>query len=375
MSAIDDYILSKLEQRKKDNNFRSLKITEGLTDFYSNDYLGFARSEKLQQKIQQELGNIGVSFIGSTGSRLLSGNNNYVESLEKYLAQFHGIESALLFNSGFDANYGLLSTLPYRGDTIIYDELVHASIHDGIRNSRASSVPFRHNSAADLEEKLRAATGLKYIVIESLYSMDGDLAPLKEITHLAEKYGAGLIIDEAHATGIMGNRGEGFVGTEIPDKPVLARIHTFGKALGAHGAVVLCSENLRQFLINYCRPFIFSTALPLHSLVAIKCAYEMLEDSQALRQKLSSLISLFRKQVKEKENFQLITSDSPIQSIIVSGNSNAKEFAAKIQQKGMDVRAILHPTVARGKERIRICLHSFNTEQEVNKLAEIINSL
>ena len=374
-NSIHNYILSKLQQRKDENNFRSLKITNGLVDFYSNDYLGFARDQKLKEKVQHEIKSHHNSFLGSTGSRLLSGNTDYAESLEKFLAEFHKAESALIFNSGFDANYGILSTLPYRGDTIIYDELIHASIHDGIRNSKANSISFSHNNISELEEKLKSATGLKYVVIESIYSMDGDFAPLKAIATLCEKHEAGLIVDEAHATGITGAKGEGRVINEIPDAKVLARVHTFGKAVGAHGAVVLCSNELKEFLINYCRPFIFSTALPLSSLAAIKCSYELLNEANDKREKLFSLITFFKNQVHSKNNFQLITSDSPIQSVVVSGNEPVKEFASKIQEHGLDVRPILYPTVPKGKERIRICLHSFNSEEEVSKLAQIINSL
>lgn len=374
-TSIHNYILSKLQQRRLENNFRTLKTTNGLVDFYSNDYLGFARDEALREIVQNEIESQTNSFLGSTGSRLLSGNSEYAETLEKYLGEFHQAEAALIFNSGFDANYGLLSTLPYRGDTIIYDELIHASMHDGIRNSNANSVSFSHNNLGGLEDELKSATGLKYVVIESIYSMDGDYAPLKEIAALCEKYEAGLIVDEAHATGITGSKGQGRVASEIPGAKVVARIHTFGKTIGAHGAVVLCSNELKEFLINYCRPFIYSTALPFHSLAAIKCSYELLKNSNEKRGKLYSLIALFKKRVKSKENFQLITSDSPIQSLVVSGNKSVKEFALKIQQEGLDVRPILYPTVPKGKERIRICIHSFNTNEEVSKLAETINLL
>ena len=370
--SIDNYILAKLQQRKHANNFRSLKITTGLVDFYSNDYLGFARDEELQKRILSEINSNAYSSSGSTGSRLLSGNSEYAEALEKFLAEFHQAEAALIFNSGFDANYGLLSTLPYCGDTIIYDELVHASFHDGIRNSKAKAVSFSHNNMHELEERLNSASGLKYVVVESIYSMDGDFAPLKEIDALCKKYEAGLIVDEAHATGVFG---KGRVATEIPDAKILTRIHTFSKALGAHGAVVLCSDELKRFLINYSRPFIYSTALPFHSLAAIKCSYQFLSEAEQKREKLFSLIELFKKLVHSKENFQLITSNSPVQSVVVSGNKNVKKVAAKIQQQGLDVRPILYPTVPKGKERVRICLHSFNTAEEVTKLAETINSL
>lgn len=371
-NSIHHYIASKLEQRKNENNFRSLKLVDGLVDFYSNDYLGFAHDTALQQNIEQEIKANVHQPGGSTGSRLLSGNNAYVEDLEQMLATFHSAEASLIFNSGFDANYGLLSTLPYRGDTIIYDELAHASFHDGMRSSRASAVAFKHNNIADLEEKLIAATGLKYVVVESVYSMDGDIAALQQISDLCKKHHAGLIVDEAHAIGTQGIKGEGLATGKVE---ALARIYTFGKAMGTHGAVVVCNKPLKEFLINYCRPFIYSTALPIHTLAAIKCAYRLVEKVNDRRTKLLNLANLLQQQLKLKAGFEYITSSSPIQSIIVPGNSHVKEFALKIQQAGFDVRAILVPTVPKGKERIRICLHSYNTEQEVTKLAQTINQL
>jgi 8-amino-7-oxononanoate synthase len=371
--SIQQYIQSKLQQRKDENNFRSLRVTKGLVDFYSNDYLGFARDEALKDSIQQEIAHYPEAMLGSTGSRLLSGNNEYFDSLEKLLTEFHCSEAALIFNSGFDANYGLLSTLPYRGDTIIYDELIHASLHDGIRNSKAYSASFAHNSLNGLHEKLESAKGLKYVVVESVYSMDGDLAPLKAIADLCEEYDAGLIVDEAHATGTQGKQGEGRV-SELGINTT-ARIHTFSKALGAFGAVILCSNELKQFLINYCRPFIYSTALPFHSLAAVKASYDCLNRSDDKRKHLAGLIDLFKRQIKLRNGLRLITSDTPIQSLIISGNQNVKDYAERIQQEGLDVRPILHPTVAKGNERIRICLHSFNTEEELSRLTQAINDL
>lgn len=369
---IQQYILSKLERRKTENNFRSLKVANGLVDFYSNDYLGFARDADLQTAIKKEIKGQTSLPAGSTGSRLLSGNNSYVEALETQLATFHGAESALLFNSGFDANYGLLSTLPYRGDTIIYDELAHASYHDGMRASKATGIAFKHNDVADLEEKLKTATGLKYVVVESVYSMDGDVAPLEEISAICKKYNAGLIVDEAHAIGTQGIKGEGLANDTIE---TLARVYTFGKAMGAHGAVIVGNKQLKEFLVNYCRPFIYSTALPLHSLAAIKCAYNLVGLVNNRRTTLHALATQLQQQLKLREGFEYITSNSPIQSIIVPGNGQVKQFALQIQQAGFDVRPILVPTVPKGKERIRICLHSYNSEQEVAKLVQTINQL
>ena len=374
-TSIQQYIAGKLEQRKLENNFRSLKIITGLTDFYSNDYLGFARDEELKRRVDAEVKSAGEYLLGSTGSRLLSGNSEYAESVERFLAEFYGSESALIFNSGFDANYGLLSTLPYRGDTIIYDELVHASIHDGIRNSRAGSISFTHNDVSDLEARLMYATGLKYVVVESVYSMDGDFAPLEAMAALCQKYDAGLIVDEAHAVGISGEHGKGLVCDLKLENKCAARINTFGKAVGAHGAVLLCNKDLKAFMINYCRPFIYSTSLPFHSLATIKCAHQYLLEADKRRTDLSELIDVFRHQFKGQTKYALTAGNSPIQSLIVVGNEQVKQIAQQIQQAGFDVRAILYPTVARGKERIRICIHSFNSKQEVIKLAEVINSL
>jgi 8-amino-7-oxononanoate synthase len=367
MNSIRKYILRKIADRKHEGNFRSLKVVEGKVDFTSNDYLGLARDKHFQAMVEAEVRD-SQTLLGSTGSRLLSGNSAYAESLEMQIAVFHKAEAALIFNSGFDANYGLLSTLPYKGDTIIYDELVHASIHDGIKASRADSISFRHNDLSDLHAKLSAAKGLKYVVIETVFSMDGDMPPLREIAELCRAFDAGLIVDEAHATGVIGEKGAGLVHHLGLEADCLARIHTFSKALGSHGAVVLCSDDLRDFLINYCRPFIFSTALPFHSLAAIKCAYEYFPGLDDRRAQLSRLISVFRKALSDS-NLTIMPSDTPVQSVIIKGNEEAKRVAGLLQDAGFDVRPILSPTVARGTERIRIGLHSFNTEEEIIRLA------
>jgi 8-amino-7-oxononanoate synthase len=374
MNPIQKYIAGKLANRHREGNLRSLRVIEGKIDLTSNDYLGLARDNEFQVMVAGELA-AHHSATGSTGSRLLSGNSAYAENLEKQIAAFHRADTALIFNSGFDANYGLLSTLPYKGDTIIYDELVHASIHDGINASKATGVAFRHSDLADLQAKLAAATGLKYVVTESLFSMDGDMPPLREIAALCRQHDAGLIVDEAHATGVVGTHGEGLVNKLGLDESCLARIHTFSKALGAHGAVVLGSRALREFLINYCRPFIFSTALPLHSLAAIKCAYGYFPQLDNRRKHLSHLAAILRADFTLTGSAYLLPSDSPIQSLIIKGNEEVKKAALLLQGEGFDVRPILSPTVARGTERIRIALHSFNTEEEVKKLATSIQTM
>ncbi len=364
---VNEYILRKNDERKKENNFRSLKPASSLIDFTSNDYLGFARDVELKKRVDEELSRYPDYLLGSTGSRLLAGNTAYAEALEGQLARFHNAESALIFNSGFTANYGLLSSLPYRGDTIIYDEQVHASIHDGIRHSKAERVSFGHNNLQQLEEKLQLAKGLKYVVVESLYSMDGDFAPLKEIAAVCAKYEAALIVDEAHANGLYGINGSGLANqTGVEDK-CLARTYTFGKAIGSFGAV-FCAAPLKEFLLNYCRPFIFSTALPFHNLVTVKCAYNYLPFVNNRREYLQKIAVQFRKGLEGKAGLNVLGSTGPIQSVLVEGNENVKTLAASIQRKGFDVRPILYPTVAKGTERIRLCLHSFNREIEVDEL-------
>lgn len=365
---VNEYILRKNEERKKENNFRSLKPASSLIDFTSNDYLGFARDVELKKRVEEELSRYPDYLLGSTGSRLLTGNTTYAEELEGQLARFHNAEAALIFNSGFTANYGLLSGLPYRGDTIVYDEQVHASIHDGIRHSKADKVSFSHNNLQQLEEKLQLANGLKYVVVESLYSMDGDFAPLKEIAAVCEKYEAALIVDEAHGNGLYGNNGSGLAGAAGIEDKCLARTYTFGKAIGSFGAAVVCAAPLKEFLLNYCRPFIFSTALPFHNLVTVKCAYNYLPFVSNRREYLQKLAVQFREGLKDKAGVNVLGSTGPIQSVLVKGNENVKALAARIQQKGFDVRPILYPTVAKDTERIRLCLHSFNKESEVDEL-------
>ena len=192
------------------------------------------------------------------------------------LADFHKAESGLIFNSGYDANLGLFSCIAKKEDTLICDELIHASIIDGCRLSYANRFRFAHNDVEDLEDKLRRSKGNIFVAVESVYSMDGDMAPLKEIAAVCKKYNASLIVDEAHATGLFGDQGRGLVSQHGLEQEVFARVHTFGKALGCHGAVILGSETLRNYLVNFARSFIFTTALPVHSLIAVKCAYEML---------------------------------------------------------------------------------------------------
>jgi 8-amino-7-oxononanoate synthase len=362
---INQYIKDKIQFRKENDSFRVFKLNEGIVDFCSNDYLGFAKDKQFAIEAHQLLMQQELRVNGNSGARTITGTSKEILSLESTLAKHHLAESALLYNSGYTANVGLFSSLPYRGDTIIYDELIHASIRDGMQLSKAKSFSFLHNDLASLEKKLSLATGRIYVVVESIYSMDGDTAPLKSIAELCSQYDAALIVDEAHSNGIYGKDGAGLVVELGLEKTVFARVITFGKALGCHGAAVLGSQDLTAFLINFSRSFIYTTAPAPHQVLSLKIAYDNLSKVENKRLILSKLIVLFKLKIKEFLNVDLIESSSPIQCLIIPGNSVVKQVCSGVQDDGFDVRPIVAPTVPVGKERIRICLHSYNTEDEV----------
>jgi len=370
LKPAERFIKEKLDERKSAGNFRALKQQTNLVDFCSNDYLGFARSAVLKEKIDQETKRSGIISNGSTGSRLLTGNSDFAEELERHLASLYQCEAGLIFNSGYDANIGLFSALPRRGDTIITDELIHASIIDGARLSYANRYIFTHNDPGSLEEKLKHAKGNCYVAIESVYSMDGDSPAIADILDLTEKHGANLIVDEAHAVGLYGS---GLVDEAIEDR-IFARVVTFGKALGCHGAVVLGSGLLKDYLVNFARPFIYTTAPSFHQLASIKMAFELLAESSGKVESLKDNITLFRQNIKLADEYPLTDSSSAIQCILLKSNEKAKSLAAKLQTAGLDVRPILSPTVPAGTERIRICLHAFNTPGEIFLLTNTINN-
>lgn len=376
MFAADKLLKQKTDKRKSENSFRFLSVNDKLIDFCSNDYLGFSSTSILKDKIESSNYSFGKRYYGSTGSRSLTGNSLFAEELENKISAFHQAEAGLIFNSGYNANIGLFSSVPQRGDTIIYDELIHASIHDGMRLNLAEKFAFSHNNIQHLEKFLQTKKGNCFVAVESVYSMDGDFAPLKEIAALCNKYEAHLIVDEAHATGLFGTNGEGRIIELGLQQNVFARVHTYGKALGCHGAIVIGSKALKEYLINFARSFIFTTALPLYSLIAIDAAYELLKNIQPAIRHIRFLIKNFKESIGEINNLKLIHSESAIQCILLSGNDSVRNFAKKIQQDGLDVRPIIHPSVPKGKERIRICLHAFNTPEELALLVHSIkNSL
>ncbi len=374
MSPLELHLHKKLEERKDAGNLRRLKIPGAGVDFYSNDYLGWAASGIISEMVHS----YGPLGTGSTGSRLLSGNSAEVEELEQTIAGFHDAEAALLFNSGYDANVGLLGAIADRHTTYIYDELCHASIIDGIRLSQAQAkYKYRHNDLHSLREKLERLTdkGNVIIVTESVFSMDGDMAPLRHITAIAAEYNAAVVVDEAHATGVFGKRGAGLVCEQGLSMQIFARIHTYGKALGCHGAAVVGSSLLKQYLVNFARPFIYTTALPAHAVKAISCAYQLLADPVFSNEPLHHLITYFRKQVAASGIKGCIDSHSPIQALVVGDNERTKHIASVLQQEGLQINPILSPTVPLGGERLRICLHSFNTTGQIDDLVAILGRI
>jgi 8-amino-7-oxononanoate synthase len=360
----ENFLHKKLGERSQKHALRILRTGGCGADYFSNDYLGIVYNGLIESFLSgKELAH------GSTGSRLLAGNNALIEETENEIASFHGAGAALIFNSGYDANFGLLASIPQKGDILFYDKLVHASIRDGIRQSFAHSFSYAHNDLADLEQKLKTRSASNnnncFVVTESVFSMDGDRAPLVEMARLCENYGGHFIVDEAHATGVIGNRGEGSVQDLGLERRCFARIHTFGKALGCHGAVILGSPSLREYLINFCRPFIYSTAIPPASVAAIRASYKIFPGLNVERGNLKKLIDLFHHPGFKK-------SDTPVQCFILPGNEQVKELSLQLQENRLDTRPILYPTVPLGQERLRITLHSYNTIEETERLISII---
>jgi len=371
-----------LENRKHENAFRELGSSNNLIDFASNDYLGFALNPELFARTNRILKESKLIQNGATGSRLLSGNHKLYPIAEKQIEEFHNVQAALIFNSGYDANIGFFSAIPQKGDLILYDELVHASIRDGIKMSNAKAYKFGHNNLEDLKKRLSLVTREPnaeiYIVTESVFSMDGDSPDLKAFANFAEGRDCHLVIDEAHAVGVSGGKGKGLVQDLGLEKMVFARIVTFGKALGVHGAVILGSELLVQYLVNFSRSFIYTTALSPHSVAAIIASYKSLKKFESVESTselkvLQENILFFRSEVSRRDlQDYFIKSNSAIHCCIVSGNNEVKNIAQQIQNNGFNVKPILSPTVPKGKERLRFCLHSYNSKVEIKDVLELL---
>lgn len=381
MIGLSNILEQKLTAREDKNAIRNLPESNNLVDFYSNDYLGFANNDAIYANTFQLLLNKNIAANGASGSRLLSGNHTFYTELEDRLATFYNVDSALVFNSGYNANIGFFSAIPQRGDIVFYDEYIHASIRDGIRLGNAKSYKYKHNDLNDLKDKCTEErskcieNGEIYVVTESIFSMDGDSPDLKALVDFCTKEKVNLIVDEAHAVGVIGRDKKGLIQDLGLEKKLFARIITFGKALGCHGAVILGSEKLKHFLINFARSFIYTTALPPHAVATIISAHDYLLNTEGISQSkaLKENIDFFKKKLKAlKIDKYFIASDSAIQCCITPGNNTVKSISKKLYNDGFNVKAILSPTVPEGQERLRFCLHSFDLQEEIGWMLQLL---
>jgi len=390
MAHFPKKLQAKLEERSANNALRSLGLPNNLIDFSSNDYLGFARNKAIFERSSALLLDQKIVQNGATGSRLISGNSDLYVQVENQIADVHGAEEALLFNAGYDANIGFFSAVPQRGDLVLYDEYIHASIRDGIAMGVAKSYKFKHNNLDDLKALLQRVHAPKnkvsadqsseadtidiYIVTESVFSMDGDTPNLTELANFCalEKYH--LVVDEAHAIGVFGGEGQGIVFDAALQDKIFAQIVTFGKAMGCHGAAILGSAELKNYLINFARSFIYTTGLPPHALATISAAYTELKTTNS-RHKLKENITFFNEQIEFFGlDAQFISSTSAIHCCVISGNENVKKVSSFLQKEGFAVKPILSPTVAKGQERLRFCLHSYTTKNEITSVLRLLQT-
>ncbi|KAA8643336.1 aminotransferase class I/II-fold pyridoxal phosphate-dependent enzyme [Aspergillus tanneri] len=390
--CLRDSLRQALHRRELRSVRRRLTVLpQSSVDFSSNDFLSLSTSPLFRARLLNHLQQASPLYpFASGGSRLLDGNSTYAEELENYIADFHGAPKGLLFNSGFDANVGVLSSIPQPGDLMVYDELIHASAREGMRLSRAGKrFSFAHSSPDSMEDVLRSqiehdpliqdGSRNVFIAIESIYSMDGDIAPIQEFVQIVDRLlprGNGyFIVDEAHATGAFGPRGAGVVQDLGLEDRMFIRVHTFGKALASHGAIVLCCPDTRDYLINYARSLIYTTALGFPFLASIRTAYELLSEGETQHRKLQQLIRYLRTRLGEIDFcdpaiFQV--DHFPSSPIFSLRSPVPRELAAVCQRSGFVVRAIMAPTVPAGKERVRVCLHAGNTMEEIDGLIQTI---
>ncbi len=378
-NSANQLLINALQERQDAGLLRSLTSIEGMKDFCSNDYLGLAKDKTLAEWISsfiaiwegKQTGQTPLN--GSSGSRLISGNHDYMEEFEKQCAAFHRAESALLFSSGFEANLGLISAIAQKEHVIFCDKLLHASLIDGLRLSAAERRIFKHNDLNDLTHLLEQypADTMKWVVVESVYSMDGDMAPLQELIKLKHQYNFEILVDEAHAGGIYGPKGEGLCVELGIENEIFARVVTFGKAWGNAGAVVLGSNTLRKYLINFARPFIYSSAPTPHHVLSLQMTLSYVADAIEARQGLKRNILYFRSQLTSDAWGE---SHTAIQTFFVPGNEAVRAVAQQVQDAGFAVKPIVYPTVPKGKERIRITLSNNNSKDNIKQLIQILES-
>lgn len=361
--------LSALEQR---NRLRALIPARGL-DFSSNDYLALSQSPSMRAALIEALER-GLD-VGASGSRLLRGNHPEHEALEAEAAAFFQSEKALFWSTGYVANLALFSTLPQRGDLVVYDEFIHASCHDGMRASHADCIAVKHNApqaVADVIKNWRAEgnTGRVWIAVESLYSMDGDQAPLADLVAIADAHEAFLIIDEAHATGVFGPDGRG-LSTGLEGRENIIGVHTCGKALGAMGALICAPAVLCDYLVNRARAFIYSTAPSPLMAAAVRHALRLLRHEPERRERLHQLIAFANQQLEARCGRH--GSESQIVPFVVGADGPTMKLAAAMQHRGYDIRGIRPPTVPQGTARLRIALTLHVSEDDVDAMFQALS--
>jgi 8-amino-7-oxononanoate synthase len=359
--ALERRLRASLDELRRAGLERVLRAPTGI-DLSSNDYLGLSKHPLLKQRMAAAVCEEGC---GSTGSRLLRGERDCFTALESRFARFKGTERALYFSSGYLANLAVLTTIPESGDVIFSDESNHASLIDGIRLSKAKRIVFPHNDVEALERLLAKEPGQKFIVTESLFSMDGDFAPLREYSRLCGQTNTALIVDEAHAIGIYGKHGSGLVG---PEDEVFLSINTAGKALGVSGAFVNGPDWAIESLIQRARPFIFSTAPPPALAAAIEAALDVIAAEPERRTRLLSRAAYLRERLGVPGTSQIIP-------VILGSNERAIAAASELQRNGFDVRAIRPPTVPPGTARLRISVNANLSEEVLDRFAACMASL
>jgi 8-amino-7-oxononanoate synthase len=366
--------MKSLIEREQNGLLRTLKNSFPGIDFCSNDYLGFSKLGLLRKKIDESRGGAPLNY-GATGSRLISGNTHFIEEAEKQIALFHHAKSALIFNSGYDANLGLLSSVAQKTDLILYDENVHASVYDGIRLSSATHYKFKHNDVDEVEELItrhQKSFGNIYVVVESVYALDGDSSPLIELTEICNPTkNIYLIVDEAHAIGVFGNQGRGLCNALGIEQKCFARIYTYGKAMGCQGAAVVGSQVLINYLINFARSFIYTTALPEHCVDAILHGYQLLIETDQ-KDALQKNIAYFYSKTNQIKN--CVKSQSAIHSFKMGSNEQADRLEKALAAQDIHVRVLKSPTVKHMGERVRVSIHSYNTIEEIDKLVEVLTN-
>ncbi|MGH9679288.1 MAG: aminotransferase class I/II-fold pyridoxal phosphate-dependent enzyme [Candidatus Acidiferrales bacterium] len=369
---IEERFRNELADLESQGQLRHLEAPGGV-DLNSNDYLGLATDPRLKRAVLEAMNS--ASRAASTGSRLLSGQDEAWSALESEFANWVGAESALYFTSGYAANLGLLGAILRDEDIVFSDSSNHASLIDGIRLAKCRRMIFPHLDLNVLEEQLRLPLpggGMRVIVTESIFSMEGDRAPLAEMLALADRYGAELIVDEAHAVGVCGPKGSGCVAEAGLAGQVLATVHTCGKALAAAGAFVCGSEELRQILINRARSFIFNTALPPYFAAQVSAGMRLAADAEEERRRLNENSACLRDALRHNA-FDIAASSSHIVPVILGANETAVAFAAHLRTRGFGARAIRPPTVPPGSARLRLSLTAKLSQETLADLGAAMN--